>query len=249
MKIIIVCPPSQREKALKHSQHIAIVGYELTARGRLAGRGIPQELRSGLMVLCASPACAGDPSTAVQDIRREMNFRRYSGIVADFEGETTAFLVRTLTALRKSAAVEIYAPESYAEKVPNVTALVGSGVTGGSFSEYLNRTVSRFPGKTALQVSRLSEDYLLPYSSGEHRRLETREREDIMMSTGAQSFYSSQLCTNYFTYYDRARKPHFVLYDTAATLRRKITVAERTGIDQAFFAYPEVHDILQEILK
>ncbi len=249
MKILLACPPSARDKAMRYSSSPAYIGYELTAHGRLVRRGIPQNLRMGYMVLCSAPACSGDPSLAAQEVLREINTRHYSGLIADFEDEQNAFLTRTLFNVRKSSATEIYAPESYAEKVPNSTTLASSFVMGGSLENLLENISQRVSGKLALQIVRQSEDYELPYTIGAYRHLEWKEREDLMIATRSQSFYSNQLCTYYFTYLDGEHKAHFVLYDTAASLKRKIGIADKLGIQSVLLTLPEVEELLPEILE
>ena len=56
-------------------------------------------------------------------------------------------------------------------------------------------------------------------------------------------YYSRELAANYFTY-PTERGTHFVLFDDAETLRRKVRLAESYGIREAFVMYPEICDLL-----
>ena len=65
---------------------------------------------------------------------------------------------------------------------------------------------------------------------------------------GAAVFFSEELCANYFSYTAQGRA-HFVLFDTAETLRCKLRLGRERGIETAFLMYPEVSDLLPELLN
>lgn len=60
-------------------------------------------------------------------------------------------------------------------------------------------------------------------------------------------FYSHDLCAKYFTFTD-IETSCFVLFDDADTLRRKIHLGQELGVGTAFLMYPEVEDLLPELL-
>jgi hypothetical protein len=60
-------------------------------------------------------------------------------------------------------------------------------------------------------------------------------------------FFSNELCARYFTYMNRETGAHFVLFDDADTLRRKVEVAHRAGIHTFIAPFPEVADCLEEL--
>ena len=55
-------------------------------------------------------------------------------------------------------------------------------------------------------------------------------------------FYAEDLCARYFTY-RRGGQTHFVLFDDAGTLRRKIEMGQALGIREGFVMLPEVEDL------
>lgn len=65
---------------------------------------------------------------------------------------------------------------------------------------------------------------------------------------GAAVFFSEELCANYFSYTAQGRA-HFVLFDTAETLRCKLRLGRERGMETAFLMYPEVSDLLPELLN
>ena len=62
-------------------------------------------------------------------------------------------------------------------------------------------------------------------------------------------FFSPDLCAHYFTYMSRQNGAHFVLFDDAGSIRKKLQVARNLGISSAVLAYPQVDDLLPELLK
>ena len=62
-------------------------------------------------------------------------------------------------------------------------------------------------------------------------------------------FFSDQLCAHYFTYMSRENGAHFVLFDDAGSIRKKLLLARNLGIRQAVLAYPQVDDLLEDILR
>ena len=65
---------------------------------------------------------------------------------------------------------------------------------------------------------------------------------------GAAVFFSEELCANYFSYTAQGRA-HFILFDTAETLRCKLRLGRERGMETAFLMYPEVSDLLPELLN
>ncbi len=61
-------------------------------------------------------------------------------------------------------------------------------------------------------------------------------------------FFSNELCAHYFTYMNRQNGAHFVLFDDAASIRKKLYLARSLDISDALLPYPAVADILRDIL-
>lgn len=60
-------------------------------------------------------------------------------------------------------------------------------------------------------------------------------------------FFDQDLCAHHFTYMENSTA-HFVLFDDCASLRRKLALAGDLGIRRAVLVYPEVEDILPQLL-
>ena len=96
--------------------------------------------------------------------------------------------------------------------------------------------------RLALDLERLMMDFPLPCPSGEGIRL-SREELSIRMQ-GRSVFYAEDLCARYFTY-RRGGQTHFVLFDDAGTLKRKMEMGQVLGIREGFVMLPEVEDLTQ----
>ena len=83
---------------------------------------------------------------------------------------------------------------------------------------------------------------------GTERPLTPEELASLRERCGAAVFFSEELCANYFSYTAQGRA-HFVLFDTAETLRCKLRLGRERGMETAFLMYPEVSDLLPELLN
>ena len=69
---------------------------------------------------------------------------------------------------------------------------------------------------------------------------------DLQKRMGQTTFFSPELCARYFTYQQEGQL-HFILYDDAETMNRKVRIAAELGLSAAFFVWPEVEDIAPKI--
>ena len=138
----------------------------------------------------------------------------------------------------------LYLPESCAGRVPGSIAVVGTAISGGSFRQRLEEAVSAFGGgRLALDVRRLTMDFSLPSPSGEGAPISPQQLRELLEELRPNTFYSRDLCAKYFTY-TRAEQAHFVLFDDADTIRRKLHTGQNLGFSAAFLLYPECVDLL-----
>ena len=103
--------------------------------------------------------------------------------------------------------------------------------------------------RVALAVERVAEDFFLPSPTGQGMPLTREELRQRLEERAPSVFFSSELCAHYFTYMSRQNGAHFVLFDDAGSIRKKLQVARNLGISSAVLAYPQVDDLLPELLK
>ncbi len=209
-------------------------------------------IRGGIMGIdCTSIDGGGKLPPLINEILKECMIHDFSGvlleipqsppeILSDLAGELDSALFKD----RRS----LFLRESCAKAAPHAKILVGTALSGGSFSRHIQDHASAFGvDRLVLDVERMRMDFLLPAKSGAGVPLGERELDELRRRYRSASFFSKDLCTYYFTYRQNGRS-HFVLYDNAYSLKRKLAVAERLGVGSCFFFYPEVSDILDDII-
>ena len=159
--------------------------------------------------------------------------------------EDRTALIRQLAPLLGAYGRRLYVPEIYAAASPETVVLLCTALSGGSLQGRLEETCAAYGAqRLALDLERLMMDFLLPCPSGEGIRL-SREELAIRMQ-GRSVFYAEDLCARYFTY-RRGGQTHFVLFDDAGTLRRKIEMGQALGIRESFVMLPEVEDLTESL--
>ena len=195
----------------------------------------------------------GDPLPFCRQVARECAARGFQGVVADWDSPLTPALGRLARALDQTMAERewpLYLPEAYASHAPHARLLVSSALSGGSLQQRLQEAVERFgAARVALAVERVAEDFFLPSPTGQGMPLTREELRQRLEERAPSVFFSSELCAHYFTYMSRQNGAHFVLFEDAGSIRKKLQVARNLGISSAVLAYPQVDDLLPELLK
>lgn len=171
--------------------------------------------------------------------------RHFRGVLADFEpgspSDRLAFLTR-LTGALSARGIRLYCPAAL--PADGATLLIGTAVSGGSLQSLLERSINHFASeRLALDLERVQMDFPLPCPTGCGTPLRHEELLALQQKHHASIYYSRELAANYFTY-PTEHGTHFVLFDDAETLRRKVRLAESYGIQEAFVMYPEICDLL-----
>ena len=81
---------------------------------------------------------------------------------------------------------------------------------------------------------------LFPQGAGEHH--------DLLAQRAPSVYFDPELCAHYFTYMRTGQSAHFVLYDNASSMRKKLVIAAALGIREGFLPLPEREEYLQTLL-
>ena len=119
----------------------------------------------------------------------------------------------------------------------------------GLLRQRLEDAREAFGGRVVLAVERVAEDFFLPSPTGQGIPLTREELRTRMAERAPSVFFSSELCAHYFTYMSRENGAHFILFDDAGSIRKKLRLARSLGMDTAVLAYPQVDDLLPQILE
>lgn len=252
MQIYLAVTPEASREALTHCRNLAHVAYRIGPGSALLRQSLLLQTKGGLLSVSDREAPFIDSPESLRDaVLRECGRRAYSGVLLDFEEaprrDRKAFAAALAPALSASRRT-LYLPERYAEAVPGGIVLVCTAVSGGSFSQYLQDAAAQAggAGHLALDVQRLRMDFRLPARSGEGEPLTGEALAALMERESPAVFFSQDLCARYFTY-SRNAEAHFVLFDDAETLNRKLRLGAGMGFSAAFLMWPEVRDIAERL--
>lgn len=205
------------------------------------GIGEARDFRGGLMAFCDTGDGAIPPKAA--EIIAECKARACSGLALDFEGAVRQDLVdlaAELNSICPREGITLIVNKRYRSE--NAVTLVSSAQVSGS----LRQRLSRYGTDTMLEIERLSQDITLPAPQGRGLTI-GRDHLSRLLENRA-TFFSNELLANYFTYKDTSGATHFVIYDDAASISRKIALASAMGLYGVIMLYSEVKDILGSIL-
>lgn len=252
-KLILTSPPDTARAATAFGLPVGHMAYRIGPGARLLRANISINLRGGLMVVDSTAFDGrGDPALFCQQVVRECAARGYDGAILDFEGQPYPLLgqiVQRLGGMFTRRSWPLYVTEAYANYSDQTRIIIPSALSGGSLSKRLEEVTERYGAhRIALGIQRTAEDFTLPAPNGCGTALTREELQQRIQTRGASIFFSDELCAHYFTYMSRQSGAHFVLFDNAASIRKKIRIARQFGLYACILAWPEVDDILQSIL-
>lgn len=231
---------------------LAHLAYRVGEGPHLFRANGPVTPHGGLMVMDAPRLDGtGEAEGFCHEVFRECAARKFTGVVCRFEGRVLPVLGEICARLSETCAQRglfCCVSEPYGEDAPSAKVLLSTAVSGGSLESRLEEAGKRFGPRLAVWVERSAEDFLLPSPAGAGAPLTWEELERRKSEHSGHVFFSSELCAHYFTYMT-GEKAHFVLFDDAGSMRKKLQVAERAGVDTAFLPFDSVGEILREILE
>ena len=248
MRSILVAAPRERASLPSFRHTLAHLAYTAENGELLRSEAFDARTKGGILALFCRTEQLSCSDAFCRALVQECRTCGYEGVLADISGVRTQRSVNALenlTAALLREGLRLYVPLPHA--VSGAHILVCTALSGGTLEEHLAECAARFgAAKLALDCQRLLMDFTLPCRRGEGKPLTHKECEHLRTRVGSPIFFSRELCCNYFSYCAEG-KAHFVAFDTAETLRRKMALAERIGISTAFFMFPEVRDILGEL--
>lgn len=252
--LILTTPPDRLAQARQTGLTLGHMAYRVGRGPHLFRSGNPIPLRGGLMVLEARGFDGrGEPGTLCQEILRECAARGFSGVICSFEGRPIPLLERVITLLddllpRKK--LSLHVPEVYGPCTHNAGVLISSALSGGSLVQRLEEAALRFggPERLTLAVERVAEDFFLPSPNGSGSPLSREDLARQLQERAPSVFFSNDLCARYFTYMSRENGAHFVLFDDAVSIRKKLQVAHRLGVRRGVLCLPQVDDLIDRLL-
>lgn len=249
MQVYLAVTPGQLQEAARRCRNLAHVAYRVGDGSALLRQSVLMQTRGGLLAVTDQDAPPIEaPEQLVAAVLRECGRRGFSGVLLDFQTRTAdrlAFAGQLAPALARSRRT-LYVPEEYGPAVPGAVALICTALSGGDFTQRLREAAAGGAGRRALDVQRLRMDFTLPARTGEGVPLSREAFQALVEREDPAVFFSQELCARYFTY-TREGQTHFVLFDDAGTLRKKMQTGAALGYSAAFLMFPEVRDLLEEL--
>lgn len=213
---------------------------------RTGGSSAPS---GGWMVLdCRDFDGLGRPGPFCQEVIRECAARNFTGVVCDFEAGRLPPLEETVAQLGKECKRRNWAllvPEHYASCSPHTQVMISSALSGGSLELRLEEAQQRFGReRVVLALQRTAEDFFLPSPTGSGRPLTQHQLHQLMEERSPSVFFSRELCARYFTYMSRDSGAHFVLFDDAQTMAKKVEIARQLSIPTILGAWSDLQDAI-----
>lgn len=248
--VYLMVTPSQAVEAGAHGLPLAHMAYRVGGGPHLFCSQHPFSQRGGVMVLDhVGFDGQGAPEELCREIMGECSARSFTGLFCDFEGPPFGVLTKAVQNLGPMLARQsrtLYLPEDYAENAPKeARVVVSSALTGGSLKRKLTEAAQRFgAGRLALALERVAQDVALPAGQGQARALEREELSRLLRERSPAVYFSDELCAHYFTYMKPDGGAHYILYDDASSLRKKLRLAAALGIREAFLLYTQAAGLL-----
>ena len=252
MQLILAAPPEDVTAAQAHGLTLAHMAYRVGGGPHLFRSSQPNPPRGGLMYIDDGGFDGrGTPDAFCQEVVRECAARGFGGVICAFDRKLPLLsaVVEQLGPMLVRQGRSFYVSEPYGRCTATGRVLIPTALSGGSLRQRLGEAVERYgAGRVALAVERTAADFFLPSPDGQGRPLTREELKARLEERSPSVFFSDELCARYFTYMNRQSGAHFVLFDDAGSIRKKLRLAEALGIDRALLCYPEVSDLMGDIL-
>lgn len=229
MQVYLAATPEDVKSAVVHGYPIAHMAYYKSFESHSQS--------CGWMVLSNILANAAEPRVIIDECLK----RNYGGVILDFEGGDKQSLARYADALGNLCSqynITLVTGKRY--QTDTSFTLVSSGVVSGS----LRQKLLKYGNRSVLEIVRLAQDIPLPAPQGRGITMTRAELTDLLNERRPATFFSSELLARYFTYKDAYGITHFIIYDDAESISKKLRLAESMGLPYAVMLYGEVKDLL-----
>lgn len=249
--LILVCTGRDTVQAAARGLPVLHLCLSVTENGVLRRTQLPTvQTRCILGISELPPALPlSRARTLAADIAFEAKSKQANGVFADFEQNTPACraLLAALDHQLFDSGMTLYVPVACGQAAPHAVITVSTAISGGSLTGYIAAQQKTYgAARVAAFLQPISRNFPLPSRSPEGILLTESEREELLLRTGSQVFFSRELCAKYFTYTDEKGTAHFVLFDDASTLEAKLTQLVGCGVSPIFALFPDAQMLLEE---
>ena len=247
--LILVCSGRDAVIAAGHGVPVLHLCLGITPAGALQRLQLPTAQGRCLLGLCDPPRSLAVFHTErlAADLVFEAQRTGALGVFADFEHDAPqdrALLAAFDRALHE-ADIPFYVPLACGRTLQHAVLTVPTALSGGSLTDYVSSLQGIYgAGRIAAFLQPVSQDFTLPSQTPNGTPLTREARDALLAQTGAQPFFSRELCARYFTYTDADGGAHFVLFDDEATLEAKLAQLSGCGVQTVFALFPDAQPLL-----
>lgn len=237
LRLILFAPPAQAGQLRGKDCIPAPMAYRIGTGLTLQRAASLPDLRGGILGIAdggTHPSGAGNIQLFCRQVQRECIQRGAMGFWLELdprpEQEDVKRLLSALDNMAQNARLKLWLPEWCGQYAPHGNVLISSALSGGTLRARLSDAQCTFGAeRVTLAIEPMAEDFTLPSPNGRGRLLEPGELQRLMTSLHPNTFYSSELCAHYFTFLQRG-VPHFILFDTPGSIRKKYDLAQHLGL-------------------
>lgn len=247
--LILVCTGRDTARAAQHGLPMLHLCFSITPQGTLQRSQLCTARVRCLLGLSEPPVLPASSHAAslAEDLVFEAKRSNAPGVFADFEHDTpqALSLLRTFDAALYEAGIPFYVPLRCGRSLAHAVLTVPTALSGGSLIYHFSSLQSVYgASRVAAFLQPVSQDFYLPSSSPDGKPLTNAERTALLEKTGAQTYFSRELCAKYFTYTDENNRAHFVLYDDVSTLEAKLAQLSGCGVHTVFALLPDAEPLI-----
>ena len=250
INIIVAAPPEFSAAAKRPGCAVGHMSYKIGRGFRLYRSRHAPVTDGGFMVLDTTEFIGGGPLAAlVADVTDECRRRGFRGVVVDTESGSLSQLAlsKTLAKMAAQRGLLYFVPESLAKSGENAIVKVSTALSGGTLKRHISDAQKKYGvRRVALEIERVCMDFTLPAHGGVGKELTKETLSELIDRHKSAPLFSSDLIVNYFTYRDN-KDVHFVLFDNAKSIEKKLRYASRAEIEHAFLRYTSITDIYDNI--
>jgi len=252
--LILITPAQTLFKARETGLNLGYAAYRVGRGPHLFRDRGPAPPRGAYMVIDSRGFDGwGEPGSFCQEVVRECAARGLRGVICDFPGRPMSLLERVVVQLEENLSrrsMPLIVPEGYGGCTRRAGVAISSALSGGSWRTRLEEAGEQFGGmeRVVVQVERVAEDFFLPSPTGSGRAMSQEELRECLEQRAPSVFFSGDLCARYFTYRSKDNGVHFILYDDAGSIAKKLQTAWELGSRRALAGYGEVGNWLPQLL-
>lgn len=249
-KFIILTPPDKIKvvQGLGQGHILAHQAYRMGGGPHLFRASHPLPIRGGYMVIDSTGFDGrGESTPFCQQVLRECQARQFKGVVCQFQGAPIPLLGKItmeLSTLLTNRGMPLYVMEGYGKYRGNGKVLLSTALSGGTLQGRLQEGLNQYGADgVAILLECVAEDFFLPSPTGRGIPLTQETLKERISERNPAIFFSGELCAHYFTYMAKDNGAHFILFDDAVSLQKKIQVANSLGISDVVLSYQQMADV------